>query len=84
MAEKQRILIVDDDPSISELITLYLNKERYDTRCVEDGEEALREFAEKSRMPVTGDPVEFLGRPYQSDFDRIGDFAKKLVDAMRG
>ena len=45
MAEKQRILIVDDDPSISELIALYLNKERYDTRCVEDGEEALRVFA---------------------------------------
>ena len=40
-----KILIVDDDPSISELIELYLNKERYDTRCVEDGEEALREFA---------------------------------------
>ena len=35
-------------------------------------------------MPVTGDPVEFLGRPYESDFDKIGDFAKKLVDAMRG
>ena len=45
MTEKQKILIVDDDPSISELIELYLNKERYDTRCVEDGEEALREFA---------------------------------------
>ena len=44
MAEKQRILIVDDDPSISELIALYLNKERYDTRCVEDGEEALKVF----------------------------------------
>ena len=44
MVEKQRILIVDDDPSISELISLYLNKERYDTKCVEDGEEALRAF----------------------------------------
>ena len=45
MTEKQKILIVDDDPSISELIELYLNKERYDTRCVEDEEGALREFA---------------------------------------
>ena len=44
MAEKQKILIVDDDPSISELISLYLNKERYDTKCVEDGEEALKAF----------------------------------------
>ena len=52
------------------------------------GVKALREFAEKAKMPVTGDPVEFpvefLGRPYESDFDKIGDFAKKLVDAMRG
>ena len=44
MAEKQKILIVDDDTSISELISLYLNKECYDTRCVEDGEEALKVF----------------------------------------
>lgn len=48
------------------------------------GVKALREFAEKAKMPVTGDPVEFLGRPYASDFDKIGDFARKLVDAMRG
>ncbi len=42
MAEKQRILIVDDDSSISELISLYLKKECFDTREVADGEEALR------------------------------------------
>lgn len=42
MTEKQRILIVDDDSSISELISLYLEKECFDTRMVEDGEEALR------------------------------------------
>lgn len=44
MAEKQKILIVDDDPSISELISLYLEKEMFDTMCAEDGEEALRIF----------------------------------------
>ncbi len=44
MTEAQKVLIVDDDPSISELIALYLNKERYDTRCVEDGREALKVF----------------------------------------
>ena len=42
MAEKQKILIVDDDASISELISLYLEKEMFDTRCAEDGEEALK------------------------------------------
>ena len=44
MAEKQRVMIVDDDPSIAELISLYLMKECYDTLTVEDGEEALRQF----------------------------------------
>lgn len=44
MAAKQRILIVDDDANIAELISLYLTKECYDTRMVGDGEEALRAF----------------------------------------
>ena len=43
MAEKQRILIVDDDENISELISLYLMKECYETKIVGDGESALRE-----------------------------------------
>ena len=34
MAEKQRILIVDDDANIAELISLYLMKECYDTMIV--------------------------------------------------
>ena len=43
--EKQRILIVDDDTNISELISLYLTKECYETRTVENGEEALKVFS---------------------------------------
>lgn len=46
MAEKQKILIVDDDPLISELISLYLQKEMFDTREAADGEEALALFSE--------------------------------------
>ena len=46
MAEKQRILIVDDDYSIAELISLYLTKECFETKIVGDGEEALRVFPE--------------------------------------
>ena len=38
MAVKQKILIVDDDANIAELISLYLLKECYDTKIVEDGE----------------------------------------------
>lgn len=44
MASKQKILIVDDDANIAELIALYLTKECYDTKIVYDGEEALVAF----------------------------------------
>ena len=46
MAEKQRVLIVDDDENIAELISLYLMKECYETRIVHDGEAALKIFPE--------------------------------------
>ncbi|MCR5542934.1 MAG: response regulator transcription factor [Eubacterium sp.] len=39
---KQKILIVDDDENIAELISLYLEKEQYDTETAGDGETALR------------------------------------------
>lgn len=44
MAAKQKILIVDDDVNIAELISLYLAKECYDTHMVHDGEEALAAY----------------------------------------
>ena len=46
MTTKQKILIVDDDENIAELISLYLTKECFDTRIVHDGEEALQAFKE--------------------------------------
>ena len=46
MATKQKILIVDDDTNIAELISLYLTKECFETMMVEDGEEAIRAFEE--------------------------------------
>ena len=44
MANKQKILIVDDDANIAELISLYLTKECFDTMIVNDGEAALSAF----------------------------------------
>ena len=44
MVSKQKILIVDDDSNISNLISLYLEKECFETITVEDGESALEEF----------------------------------------
>ena len=46
MANKQKILIVDDDTNIAELISLYLTKECFETCMVEDGEEAIKAFEE--------------------------------------
>lgn len=46
MAVKQKILIVDDDNNIAELISLYLIKECFDTMIVNDGEDALTQFKE--------------------------------------
>lgn len=44
MSEKQKILIVDDDEHIAELISLYLIKECYETKIANDGETALSDF----------------------------------------
>ena len=44
MADKQKVLIVDDDNNIAELISLYFTKECFDTLIANDGEEALKSF----------------------------------------
>ena len=44
MVTKQKILVVDDDNNIAELIALYLVKECFDTRICNDGESAINTF----------------------------------------
>ena len=44
MVSKQKILIVDDDQNIAELISLYLTKECFETQIEQDGESALSAF----------------------------------------
>jgi DNA-binding response OmpR family regulator len=44
MVAKQKVLIVDDDENIAELISLYLTKECFQTKIVADGEAALAAF----------------------------------------
>nr|WP_122011673.1 response regulator transcription factor [Maliibacterium massiliense] len=50
MEEKEKILIVDDDPNIGHLISLYLRKEGYETETVLRGDEAVEAF--KREMPA--------------------------------
>ncbi|MCR5487264.1 MAG: response regulator transcription factor [Lachnospiraceae bacterium] len=44
MAFKQKVLIVDDDENIAELISLYFTKECFDIMIAGDGEQALKAF----------------------------------------
>ena len=44
--ENQKILIVDDDANICELLRMYLNKDGFDTTIAADGEQAI-EFADR-------------------------------------
>ena len=44
MVNKQKILIVDDDNNIAELISLYLTKECYETMIVNDGEKSIQRY----------------------------------------
>ena len=46
MASKSRILVIDDDYNISELIRLYLEKEGFEVLNVYDGSKALSEFSD--------------------------------------
>lgn len=49
MTSKQKILIVDDDNNIAELISLYLTKECFETNIINDGESVLS--AIKQNLP---------------------------------
>ena len=48
MKEKPYILVADDDPNISRLVALYLEKENFEVRTVARGDDAVNEF---TRMP---------------------------------
>jgi len=41
MASKQKILVVDDDSNIAELVSLYLTKEGFETEKASNGKEAM-------------------------------------------
>lgn len=45
MPQRHRILVVDDDPGLVRVVTLYLTIEGFDVDTASDGEEALRHLA---------------------------------------
>ena len=48
MKEKPYILVVDDDPNISRLVTLYMEREGYEVKTAARGDDAVNEF---TRLP---------------------------------
>ena len=48
MKNRPNILVVDDDPNIAHLVALYLEKENFEVRTANRGDDAVNEF---SRMP---------------------------------
>lgn len=55
MNRKTKILVVDDDQNINELIRMYLEKEGYEVISAYDGETALRQFHEEAPSLVVLD-----------------------------
>jgi len=55
MNVKNRILVIDDDKHILELIKLYLDKEGYETVVAADGEEGVQKFKASSPSLVVLD-----------------------------
>ncbi len=47
MSDIKRILVVDDEPKIAEVVEAYLKKEGFDVLTAEDGEKALKLFKDE-------------------------------------
>lgn len=68
----KRVLIVDDDPHILKLISLYFEKDGFEVQTAGDGESALSLFAEKKPDVVLLD----LMLPGKSGFDVLRELRK--------
>ena len=72
MANENRILIVDDDKNICELVRLYLEKEGYDTDIAYDGREALNSFKQNPPVAVVLD----IMLPFVSGIDVLKEIRR--------
>ena len=80
MVSKQKILIVDDDNNIAELISLYLTKECFNTMIVNDGEEALNAFASFSPNLILLDlmVIRYAEKSVKNPMYRLSCFLQKV------
>lgn len=68
----KRVMIVDDDPHILKLISLYFEKDGFEVQTAEDGEKALKLFAEKEPDVILLD----LMLPGKNGFDVLRELRK--------
>lgn len=67
--EKCRILVVDDDPFVAEMLAVILDAEGYDVETAEDGPDALAKFA---AAPDTGLVISDMNMPGMTGLELIG------------
>jgi CheY-like chemotaxis protein len=67
--EKCRILVVDDDPFVAEMLAVILDAEGYDVETAEDGPDALVKFA---AAPDTGLVISDMNMPGMTGLELIG------------
>ena len=78
----EKILVVDDDKNICELLRLYLVKEGYNVTMVHDGGAALAEFDKLHPDLVLLDEV--WGFEYYGDSRTIDVHVKRLREKLEG
>ena len=78
----EKILVVDDDTNICELLRLYLTKEGYQVTTANDGEEGLEKFSQVKPDMVLLDEV--WGFEYYGDSRTIDVHVKRLREKLAG
>jgi two-component system response regulator PilR (NtrC family) len=66
--EKCRILVVDDDPFVAEMLAVILESDDYTVETAEDGEDALTRFA---AAPETGLVITDMNMPGMTGLELI-------------
>ena len=67
---QEKIMVVDDDQNICELLRLYLEKDGYNATIFNDGEEALKNFDSVSPDLIPGSAEKVQCPHYHADRQR--------------
>ncbi len=75
--QKTKILIVDDDPFVRDMLAMILQSGGYDTETAEDGEDAVDKYAS---APDTGLIISDMNMPGMNGVELIKELRKNKVD----